>query len=877
MRNKPWEFTDNFGSFEFTGADKIRSLYFPLANETIMSSISPDLHGDIKTCQNSFLLAPVSRIDLINSKSSRNFWVYIDEKRVWSVVKGHRVNLSAGLLWQKVTTENKKISLRAEILSFIPSLGEPVEIMQVILTNTSSKKIKLTPTAAIPIYGRSADNIRDHRHVTSLLQRINLHKYGVVVGPTLSFDESGHKANKTNYFVLGMSDKKNAPEYIYTTQEIFCGEAGDLEAPESILKNLLPTDAGIQGKEAMGGLRFRQVRLSPGKSVSYTILLGITKDEGQVNSIIRKFNNSNKIKAAYAQTKRHWQELAEKNQIATGNPDFDNWFRWINIQPVLRKIFGCSFLPDFDYGKGGRGWRDLWQDCLSLILTNPEDARKLLINNFSGVRIDGSNATIIGKKEGEFISDRNNLSRVWMDHGVWPLITLNLYMNETGDFNILFEQVPYFRDHQLCRAAETESGWNKSYGQKLKTKSGKIYRATVLEHLLTQNLVQFFNVGSHNYVRLEGADWNDGLDMAKENGESVAFSAMYAHNLLLLSDLLLKIGKRKIEIARELNIFLGKVNYNDVSPKISILNKYFSQTQFAVSGKKINLDAQILAGNLREKAQWLMRHIQKKEWLQCGFFNGYYDNQKKRVEGVKGNITKMMLASQVFPIMGGTADKKQIEAILKSVGKYLRDKKLKGIHLNTDFKQEQPNLGRAFSFVYGDKENGAFFSHMTVMYAYALYSRGYVKEGWQVLNSIYDMALDNRGKIYPCLPEYFNAEGRGMYSYLTGSASWFVLTMLTQVFGVRGEGGNLAIEPKLTAQQFKHSAVISITKIFAGRKLQIRFSNRKKLEYGKYKIAKASLNSLTLQVSHVGRLIVPRQTILKLPKGRVNSLNIVLN
>lgn len=124
------------------------------------------------------------------------------------------------------------------------------------------------------------------------------------------------------------------------------------------------------------------------------------------------------------------------------------------IQPLLRRIFGCSFLPDFDYGKGGMGWRDLWQDSLSLILNDPGKVRPLLINNFSGVRIDGSNATIIGKKTGEFIADRNRISRVWMDHGVWPLITLDLYINETGDLNILFEQAGYFRDHQIFRSRE---------------------------------------------------------------------------------------------------------------------------------------------------------------------------------------------------------------------------------------------------------------------------------------------------------------------------------------------------------------------------------------------------------------------------------------
>ena len=36
---------------------------------------------------------------------------------------------------------------------------------------------------------------------------------------------------------------------------------------------------------------------------------------------------------------------------------------------------------------------------------------------------------------------------------------------------------------------------------------------------------------------LRGADWNDALDMAVENGEGVAFTAAYAGNLYTLADL----------------------------------------------------------------------------------------------------------------------------------------------------------------------------------------------------------------------------------------------------------------------------------------------------------------------------------------------------
>ena len=57
-------------------------------------------------------------------------------------------------------------------------------------------------------------------------------------------------------------------------------------------------------------------------------------------------------------------------------------------------------------------------------------------------------------------------------------------------------------------------------------------------------------------------------------------------------------------------------------------------------------------------------------------------------------------------------------------------------------------------------------------------------------------------RIYPGIPEYFNAEGRGMYHYLTGAASWLMLTVLSEIFGVKGAYGDLMIAPKLVAEQF---------------------------------------------------------------------------
>mgnify|MGYP002382187724 CR=1 FL=1 len=70
-------------------------LYFPLANEAgMMSAVTPSLHGDAKTGQNSYLLSPVSVEDLQNSRAARNFWLYVDGFGPWSATGNSALQIS---------------------------------------------------------------------------------------------------------------------------------------------------------------------------------------------------------------------------------------------------------------------------------------------------------------------------------------------------------------------------------------------------------------------------------------------------------------------------------------------------------------------------------------------------------------------------------------------------------------------------------------------------------------------------------------------------------------------------------------------------------------------------------------------------------------
>ena len=890
--NSFWKFIDSFGTFIAKDPHNISYLYFPLANEArMMSSITPDLKGDIKTSNNSFLTLPTSRPDLPDTNSSRNFWLYLNKsKKTWSLTGCHpnnnqdKVIVQSGLLFHKTIRKNSKLGIETEVVNFVPTTKDQAELMLIKVTNISKSISEITPTSAIPIFARSADNLRDHRHVTSLLNRIKQEKYGVVVKPVMSFDERGHKVNQTSYYIFGIDSNNKPPIGSFATIDSFIQEGGSLGNPQTVEKNSSPIKLSQQelaGKEAIGALRFETKKLKPKESTCFALILGIAETQKDIQSTFKKFNTINKINTALNENKFYWKNKLNSLCFNTGDYEYDNWLRWVSLQPTLRKIFGCSFLPDFDYGRGGKGWRDLWQDCLTLLLINPEDIRKLISSNFSGVRIDATNATIITKKPGQFIADRNRISRVWSDHGIWPLFTLDLYINQTGDLNILLEKTSYFRDPQIMRSKELDYNWDGSHN--LRTKQNKIYKGSILEHVLIQHLVQFFNVGTHNNIRLENADWNDGLDMAPDRGETVAFSSFYAYNLNKIADLLEKlktINKIKdVSLLKEVLLLLKPINYNSVQSKIKVLNKYLNSTKLNVSGKTTRVKINQLVKNLRGKASWLLKHINKKEWISIGnlgLFNGYYDNKSRRVEGRQKGLVKMTLTGQVFPILSRAATDKQVKKIYQAAKKYLQDKKTKGFRLNTNFKKPQFDLGRAFAFAYGEKENGAIFSHMCVMFAFSLYSRGFAKEGFEVLNSLYQLAKNSCvSKIYPNLPEYFNLQGRGMYSYLTGSASWYVMTLLTQVFGIRGELGNLIIAPKLVRQQFKTSKQISVALNFANKKINITFLNPNKKDFPNYSIREVRTNLSSQRISPK-EILIKKTSILSSKSKQIN-IKIILD
>lgn len=883
---KPMTFIDEHGSFSMKNPENTSYLYFPLASETgLKSAVTPNLGGDAKTDQETFLLEPVSSENLHNNRSTRNFWCVIDETGAYSAVGSSasqeaakfsplqdKSELSAGFMWHTLKRVSKSFQLETTVTTFLPR-DSNVEIQYITVHNLSNRAQHLTAYGAIPIYGRSADNIRDHRNVTSMLHRIRTTENGVLVQPTMSFDEKGHRPNHKIYYVCGSTGEGEAPERFYPTVEEFIGEGGTYTHPRTLydMDNGVPAHSTAEGKEAMGAFRFPKIVLEPGQTVEYILLAGIADQEEEIDRLVEMYRTKAQVQHALNETKTYWQNQVNVS-YHTAEPDFDSLMKWVSFQPFLRRLFGCSFLPHHDYGRGGRGWRDLWQDCLSLLLMEPQGVGQMIAENYGGVRIDGTNATIIGSENGSFIADRNGISRVWMDHALWPLMTTRLYIDQTGDADILLKEVSYFKDAQIMRGTDTDDLWSPDSGCRQLNAQGKVYNGTILEHLLIQQLTAFYEVGEHNIYRLRGADWNDALDMAAERGESVAFTCAYAGNLRDLASLLQLLENSaqndSVELLEEISVLLNDDEdmFTSVDKKHAILHEFASRCRHTVSGRRRSFSLSLLAANLIQKANWLTGHIRTQEWIDGpdseGWFNSYYDNNGRAVEGFFDGQARMMLTGQVFAIMGNVAKDAQIQKIVKAADHYLYRGAIGGYRLNTNFHELKFDMGRMFGFAYGEKENGAVFSHMTVMYANALYRKGFVKEGWKALKTLADASLHFKtSRIYPGIPEYFNSEGRGMYQYLTGAASWYMMTMITEVFGIRGKAGDLVIHPKLLAEQFDQEGTASLTVPFAGKTLHILFVNQNWKDYGSYEIDSVTCDQSVLSTDQGPFLTISRRML----------------
>lgn len=372
-------------------------------------------------------------------------------------------------------------------------------------------------------------------------------------------------------------------------------------------------------------------------------------------------------------------------------------------------------------------------------------------------------------------------NRPFKDHPTWLAPSISAYVKETGDLNILNQEIPWLKDKWREGGTKIDIDWNDGANQ-----DGE---GSLFEHLLAQLNFTFNDVSIHGIPRVGEADWNDALDMAgrRQIGESVWLGIALVRSLKLLAEL------------------------------ANLLNK-----------KDIQED-------LLEKARIMSKRINESGWDGEWYLAGYNDDLVP-FGSSKNNEGKIFLNSQSWAILADIVPSERIPIILKSV-----DKHLSGPHglalLAPAYTVFDPKLGRIAMFSQGTKENAAVFCHAQTFMICAYAKLGMGNKAYEQMCRIMPNKQKNM-ELYKAEPyayaEYLigpdhpYAYGEGAYTWLTGTAGWTFMAATEWILGARREFEGLRIDPCIPSKWQK----CRIRRPFRGAVYDIEIFNPNKVEHG---------------------------------------------
>ncbi|MEK5478556.1 amylo-alpha-1,6-glucosidase [Paenibacillus sp. FSL R5-0407] len=232
-----------------------------------------------------------------------------------------------------------------------------------------------------------------------------------------------------------LADRK--PVAWEVNQEAFEGEGG-ITGPSALQEEEL-SKGDARYETPVGVLQYR-IKLAPGEEEAYRFIFGPAKNEEQVAQIREDYfikidvNGEDGFEAAEREYDQYIREGRGCIEISTPDPDLDQFVNhWLPRQVYY-------------HGQTNRlttdpQTRNFLQDHMGMSYIKPQVARESFLLALSQQKPDGSMPDgIILHKDAE-LKYINQVPHT--DHCVWLPICLSTYLDESNDYSILEEQVPY--------------------------------------------------------------------------------------------------------------------------------------------------------------------------------------------------------------------------------------------------------------------------------------------------------------------------------------------------------------------------------------------------------------------------------------------------
>jgi len=534
-----------------------------------------------------------------------------------------------------------------------------------------------------------------------------------------------------------------APHGLTTDRTEFLGRMGDISRPVALNRVGL-TSIVEAGLDPCAVIQLH-IDLPVGGSEEVFFLLGQGQNREDALQLIQTYQKPEQVEATWLAVTEFWNQILGTVTVKTPNVAMDILLnRWLLYQSLSCRIWGRS---GFYQSSGAFGFRDQLQDVMALLLTAPKIARDHILRAAHYQFEAGDVLHWWHPPNGRGVRTRCSDDLLWL-----PFVVAQ-YVQTTGDKAILDEPVPFLRGEPL------KVGEDERYGQ---------YEATTETYSLYEHCLRAIKRGStagiHGLPLMGAGDWNDGMNRVGIEGQGES-------------------------------VWLGWFLCSILTQFASICQLRFDTDQASIYMQQANL---------------LKTALETTSWDGKWYRRAYYDDGTPlgTKEGLECQIDSI---AQSWAVISGGGDPSHAQQAMSAVQEYLvrQDEQLL-LLFTPPFDKTELDPGYIKSYPPGIRENGGQYTHAALwaVWAFAQLGQGNLSgELFGLLNPISHGDTPEKIEKYRVEPYVVAADvysvaphnGRGGWTWYTGSASWMYRLGIEQLLGLKRKGNRLEFAPCIPA------------------------------------------------------------------------------
>lgn len=477
--------------------------------------------------------------------------------------------------------------------------------------------------------------------------------------------------------------------------------------------------------EGTVGILQRDFTLQPHQTVVFTVLLGCC-EEAQISQVISLLSQP---RARERAARAYWAERLQGLLLYLPDRQLSRYAN--GFLPYQIRAARLMLRAGFYQSGGAWGFRDQLQDMLSLLYTEPAQARTHILRCAARQYTQGD------VQHWWHPNGAGVRTRISDDLLFLPYVTAR-YVSVTGDTDILHARAPFLHSAELA-AHEHD---------RYETPEQTAETVSLMEHCL--RAIGRVRYGEHGIPLMQGGDWNDGMD--RVGGESAW-----------------------------LGFFM-----------IVVLRDFAPLCQSDICDA---LNAQRMALQNAMQAAWTGKWFLR-AWYQDGRTLGAPDSDVPRID----------LITQCFACFAGMPHEQVLQALEHAWQALHRQDTGITLLLSPPFTPDE-QAGYIGAYCSGMRENGGQYTHAVPWLMRALLQTGQLERAWQLLYECLPythaqtpaQAQHYRVEPYALAADIYD-NGRGGWTWYTGSASWLFVVLLCDFLGFSKQGDRLRFCPRVPAE-----------------------------------------------------------------------------